>query len=177
MSGGAFDYAQYRIDDIINRVEEEIERATCERPPLVLKQGVAVYELFENGNKRYCFNYRFTCFDSAVEYFNRMDRYELLRGARRKGETFVHYKDVYTGEVYEIKSYTYEEYEADEDGEIPFFPDYSEETINEFRKGVGILKKAQVYANRIDWLMSGDDGEDNFHKRLKEKLKELEEEG
>ena len=176
MSGGAFDYAQYRIDDIINRIEEEIERATFERPPLVLKQGVAVYELFENGNKRYCFNYRFTCFDSAVEYFNRMDRYELLRGARREGETFVHYKDVYTGEVYEIKSYTYEEYEDNKDGEIPYFPDYSEETIKEFRKGVGILKKAQVYANRIEWLISGDDGEDNFHKRLKEKLKELEEE-
>ena len=75
-----------------------------------------------------------------------------------------------------IKSYTYEEYEVDEYGEIPYFPDYSEETIKEFRKGVGILKKAQVYTNRIDWLMSGDDGEDNFHKRLKEKLKELEEE-
>lgn len=29
MSGGAFDYAQYRIDDIVNRIEEEIERATC----------------------------------------------------------------------------------------------------------------------------------------------------
>ena len=176
MSGGAFDYAQYRIDDIINRIEEEIKRATCDRPPLVLKQGVAVYELFENGNKSYCFNYRFTCFDSAVEYFSANDRYELLRGARREGETFVHYKDVYTGEVYEIKSYTYEEYEADEDGEIPYFPEYTEETINEFRKGVGILKKARVYAYRIDWLMSGDDGEDNFHKRLKEKLKELEEE-
>lgn len=176
MSGGAFDYAQYRIDDIINRIEEEIERATCERPPLVTKQGVAVYEITGKDSKSYCFNYRFTCFDSAVGYFSRMDRYSLIGGASREGETSVLYKDIWTGEVYEIKSYTYEEYEADEDGEIPFFPDYSEETIKEFRKGVAILKKAQVYANRIDWLMSGDDGEDNFHKRLKEKLKELEEE-
>lgn len=176
MSGGAFDYAQYRIDDIINRIEEEIERATCERPPLVTKQGVVVYEITGKDSRSYCFNYRFTCFDSAVEYFSRMDRYQLLRGASREGETFIHYEDIWTGQVYEIKSYTYEEYEADEDGEIPFFPDYSEETIKEFRKGVGILKKAQVYANRIDWLMSGDDGEDNFHQRLKEKLKELEEE-
>ena len=176
MSGGAFDYAQYRIDDIINRIEEEIERATCERPPLVTKQGVAVYEITGKDSKSYCFNYRFTCFDSAVEYFSRMDRYSLIGGASREGETSVLYKDIWTGEVYEIKSYTYEEYEADEYGEIPFFPDYSEETIKEFRKGVAILKKAQVYANRIDWLMSGDDGENNFHQRLKEKLKELEEE-
>lgn len=176
MSGGAFDYAQYRIDDIINRIEEEIERATCERPPLVTKQGVAVYEITGKDSKSYCFNYRFTCFDSAVGYFSRMDRYSLIGGASREGETSVLYKDIWTGQMYEIKSYAYEEYEADEDGEIPYFPDYSEETIKEFRKGVAILKKAQVYANRIDWLMSGDDGEDNFHKRLKEKLKELEEE-
>lgn len=175
MSGGAFDYAQYRIDDIIDRIEQEIERATCERPPLVLKHGVAVYELFENGSKSYCFNYRFTCFDSAIDYFNRCDRYKLLKGASREGETFIHFKDVWTGQVYEVKSYTYEEYEPDEDGEIPWFPDYTEETIKEFREGVVVLKKAQVYANRIDWLMSGDDGEDNFHKRLKEQLEELEE--
>ena len=175
MSGGAFDYAQYRIDDIIDRIEREIERATCERPPLVTKQGFAVYDITEKGRINYCFNFRFTCFESAVDYFNRCDRYQLLRGASREGETFVHFKDVYTGEVYEVKSYTYEEYEPDEDGEIPYFPDYSDPTITEFRKGVELLKKARVYAHRIDWLMSGDDGEDNFHKNLEEDLKELEE--
>lgn len=175
MSGGAFDYAQYRIDDIINRIEDEIERATCERPPLVTKQGVAVYEITGKDSKSYCFNYRFTCFESAVDYFTKCDQYELLKGASREGETFVYFKEIFTGEVYEVRSYTYEEYEPDDYGEIPFFPDYSEETIKEFRKGVEILKKAQVYANRIDWLMSGDDGEESFHKRLKEELKELEE--
>ena len=175
MSGGAFDYAQYRIEDIISRIEKEIERATCERPPLVTKQGVAVYEITGKDSKSYCFNYRFTCFESAIDYFTKCDRYQLLTGANREGETFVHFKDVYTSDVYEVKSYTYEEYEPAEYGEIPFFPDYSEETIMEFRKGIDILKKAQVYANRIDWLMSGDDGEDNFHERLKEELKELEE--
>lgn len=175
MSGGAFDYEQYRIDDIISRIEEEIERATCERPPLVTKQGVAVYEITGKDSKSYCSNYSFTCFDSAIGYFTKCDRYELLSGASREGETFVYFKDVYTGDVYEVKSYTYEEYEPDEDGDIPYFPDYSEETIKEFRKGIDILKKAQVYAHRIDWLISGDDGEDNFHERLKEELKELEE--
>lgn len=176
MSGGAFDYAQYRIDDIIYRIEDEIERATCERPPLVTKQGVAVYEITGKDSKSYCFNYRFCSFESAVDYFNRCDRYQLLTGASREGETSILFKDIWNGQVYEVRSYTYEEYEPDEDGEIPFFPDYSEETIKEFRKGVDILKKAQVYANRIDWLMSGDDGEESFHKRLKEGLKELEEE-
>lgn len=50
---------------------------------------------------------------------------------------------------------------------------YSEETIEEFNKGVELLKKAQVYAHRIDYLISGDDGEESFHKRLKLDLEKL----
>jgi hypothetical protein len=32
---------------------------------------------------------------------------------------------------------------------------------------------AEIYAQRIDWLLSGDDGEDSFRKRLKEDLERL----
>jgi len=47
---------------------------------------------------------------------------------------------------------------------------YSPETIKEFQTGIEHIRKAQVYANRIDWLMAGDDGEATFHHRLKEDL-------
>jgi hypothetical protein len=47
---------------------------------------------------------------------------------------------------------------------------FSAETIAEFKKGIEILKQAYVYAQRIDWLISGDDGEDTFHERLKHDL-------
>lgn len=50
---------------------------------------------------------------------------------------------------------------------------YSPETITEFEKAVMVLKTAYVYAQRIDWLLSGDDGEDSFHKRLQAQLGEL----
>jgi hypothetical protein len=50
---------------------------------------------------------------------------------------------------------------------------YSPETIAEFEKAVKVLKLAYVYAQRIDWLLSGDDGEDSFHRRLQAQLKEL----
>ena len=50
---------------------------------------------------------------------------------------------------------------------------YSEETISEFKKSVEVLKLAKVYAHRIDWLLSGDDGEDSFHERLREDLKNI----
>jgi hypothetical protein len=50
---------------------------------------------------------------------------------------------------------------------------FTPETIEEFEKGLAILKQAFVYAQRIDWLVSGDDGEDTFHQRLKHDLDKL----
>lgn len=53
-----------------------------------------------------------------------------------------------------------------------FFPD---EVIEEFKKAVQILDTAYVYVQRIDYLLSGDDGEDSFHSRLEEELNSLKE--
>ena len=49
-------------------------------------------------------------------------------------------------------------------------PDYSEETLEQFRIAVAKLREAYVYVQRIDYLLCGDDGEDTFHKRLKKDL-------
>ena len=56
---------------------------------------------------------------------------------------------------------------------IPNRYNYNKETIEEFKKGLSLLRKAYIYAQRIDWLLSGDDGEESFHKRLKEELDNL----
>jgi len=50
---------------------------------------------------------------------------------------------------------------------------YGEQTIKEFETAVRYLQLAYVYAQRVDWLVSGDDGEDSFHSRLKEELEYL----
>ena len=41
------------------------------------------------------------------------------------------------------------------------------------KKGLIALKVAAIYAQRIDWLLSGDDGEESFKRRLKEELDAL----
>jgi hypothetical protein len=59
------------------------------------------------------------------------------------------------------------------DGEKPTHHyEYPEEVIAEFKKGVEYLRLAAIYAQRIDWLLSGDDGEESFLERLKEELDE-----
>ncbi len=50
---------------------------------------------------------------------------------------------------------------------------YSEETIQEFKRALVFLKLAEIYAQRIDWLASGDDGEDSFHRRISEDIGEV----
>lgn len=49
----------------------------------------------------------------------------------------------------------------------------SEGTIKKFRDAVKFLRIAEVYAHRIDWLLSGDDSEQSFHERLRDDLKEI----
>ena len=49
---------------------------------------------------------------------------------------------------------------------------FSQKTINEFQKAIKVLKQAEIYVDRIDWLLSYDDSEKSFHERLKEDLKE-----
>jgi hypothetical protein len=57
-----------------------------------------------------------------------------------------------------------------------FYPTYPEEISKKFEEAVKILKTASIYTQRIDWYLSGDDGEESFLRRLEEELKELEDE-
>ena len=54
-----------------------------------------------------------------------------------------------------------------------YYYKYPDEVIEKFKEGLIILKKAAIYAQRIDWLLSGDDGEESFLRRLKEELDKI----
>jgi len=54
-----------------------------------------------------------------------------------------------------------------------YYYEYPEEVIEKFKEAVIVLRKAAVYAQRVDWLLSGDDGEEKFLERLKKDLEEL----
>lgn len=47
---------------------------------------------------------------------------------------------------------------------------YREDTLAEFEYAKRVLATSAIYLHRIDWLVSGDDGEDTFHSRLHEAL-------
>lgn len=58
--------------------------------------------------------------------------------------------------------------------ESEFYSNYSEETIENFKEAWYLIRKAEIYAQRVDWLVSGDDGEKSFIQRLRQDLLELE---
>ena len=108
MSGGQWNYLQYRFTDVIEDIKGEIERSGKPKTKEELKE----------------------------ESWRDPDWYE------KYPEDLNHYK-------------------------------YPDEVIEEFKKGLELIEKAQIYMHRIDWLLSGDDGDESFIERLKEDLDKL----
>ena len=102
MSGGKFDYDQYKIRTIWEEIQNELDKQGQEKQ-------VAHWE---------------------KEYY---DKYPEAR-----------FEEVYREDVQQI-----------------------------FKDGIEALKKAEIYAQRIDWFLSGDDGEDSLVSRLKSDLDKL----
>ncbi len=57
--------------------------------------------------------------------------------------------------------------------EQKFYYTHPKEIQDEMRNAIRILRQAAVYAQRIDWYLSGDDGADSFLDRLKSELDAL----
>lgn len=52
----------------------------------------------------------------------------------------------------------------------------SDEAINAMKEAYRQIRIAEIYAERVDWMMSGDDSEECFRERIKEDLAEFEKE-
>lgn len=167
MSGGHFDYQQYHIEDIADSIEREIEEATKPKPPKVWKEGVIVYEKLREGCYRGVYmEYKY--YDEAVKKLKKNRDFKFVREYEKDGKMISEFMS--GDKLYEVREIKYQEYE---DGE--YHPEYTNETIQIFKDGVKALRKAAIYADRIDWFLSGDDGEESLKERLEEELKKLEE--
>lgn len=104
MSGGHFEYSQYKIRDIYETIQQELDKQGKEKHKESLWMQKEYYEKYP---------------EERFEHTHREDARQILKD------------------------------------------------------GIRILKIAEVYAQRIDWYLSGDDGEDNLILRLKEDLEKL----
>jgi Asp-tRNA(Asn)/Glu-tRNA(Gln) amidotransferase A subunit family amidase len=54
--------------------------------------------------------------------------------------------------------------------EYGYATNFTPETLAKFEEAIKALKVAHAMVQRVDWLVSGDDGEDTFHKRWEEEV-------
>ena len=105
MSGGAFEYQQYHIEEIADSIEQEIIEAGREIPKEIWAKSHWYGSSFDDSDRTY--------------------------------------------------------------------PTYERKTIDIMKRAVYVLRMAYIYAKRVDWMLSGDDGEDTLVKRLQEELQAL----
>ena len=82
------------------------------------------------------------------------------------------YEIQYIADSIEQVIHEFERGDKSEWGDYPKWDFKNPKTIDEFREAIKFLKMARIYAQRIDWLLSADDGEENFHERLKRDLEQ-----
>jgi len=63
--------------------------------------------------------------------------------------------------------------QTDSDWDKEFIDSLRPETVAVIQDAVYQIEKAAILAHRIDYLLSGDDGEDSFHRRIKEDLAKI----
>lgn len=170
MSGGHFGYYQHHISDITEHLERDIADIEYARDiGKVKKKEICGHLLDMDGRKSYP-----TWFMDRISRCD--DREQLIRSLKRSGDIIEKDGKIYVENcngsgmcevvVYESES------EAWADGEWHFDVEDSS-VLDDMKKGLMALKVAAIYTQRIDWLLSGDDGEESFKRRLKEELDAL----
>ena len=153
MPGGKFDYVQYRLEDPAREIQARIL--------LNRKSHAEAYQMLCEAEEK----------DSIL--------YEILYSVRE----FIDFWKVNPlgerlPEVWDSQEKCWRlatSEEIQKHNSEPVFQ-YRDEEIRAFREGIRAIRRAAVYLERIDWLLSGDDGEEAFQERLAEQLAELEKE-
>lgn len=164
MSGGTFDYIQYRLQDVVEEIKERISRngktvqqvwdemsdmeqqdaPEWEKPWTFMSHPWHVDSDADNyADKELGVDFKTRPFDSLSE--DEKKKWNQIR------------KDYILRQI--------KEYNASVEGS-----DYSKTTVAQLQAMLETIQKAAIYIHRIDWLFAGDDGEDNFLERTKEDL-------
>lgn len=184
MSGGHFDHKQFWIREIADTIEQDIELALQSKPKKVHEDYWTIDEMDSFGSYHiypsYCRN--FESYEEAEAYLTQHE--DVVRAEAKYAERF--FKDNVTfqskvkfmdrtkdGEripvLFAIHHCVYDHYPYDVD-----VLDLDDSTLGTMKEAYRQLRIAEIYAQRVDWMISGDDSEESFHERLREELQAFE---
>lgn len=188
MSGGYFDRNVYAIGEIADSIERDIARALRPKPEKVHEDYWTIYEHDSPCSCRSFGGWGYMTFDKYEEAESfLLSRKGIVTAEeryidRRRFEDDVVFQstDSYMVEtpneehipvLYTIHHCIYNHYPDDVD-----VLELTDETIETMKEAYRQIRIAEIYATRIDWMMSGDDGEDDLQGRLKNDLEAFEKE-
>lgn len=186
MSGGYFNRNTYAMREIADAIERDIARALQPKPEKVQEDYWTIYE-------KDCFG----SYHSSKDYMS-FGSYEDAESFLLRDKTIVKAEQQYAdrrffddGVIFQsTKRYMSDTPDAEQ---IPvlysichcYYDHYlyetdvlelSDETIDAMKEAYRQIRIAEIYAERVDWMMSGDDSEECFRERIKEDLTEFEKE-
>lgn len=186
MSGGYLDRSTYAMREIADTIERDIARALKPKPEKIQEDYWTIYEKDSFGSYH---NYKdFMSFGSYEDAESFLLRDKTIVKAKQKyanrrffddgvvyQSTKRYMSDTPDGEqisvLYSIYHCYYDRYPYNAD-----VLELSDETIDAMKEAYRQIRMAEIYAIRVDWMMSGDDGEECFRERIKEDLAEFEKE-
>ena len=188
MSGGYFDRNVYVIGEIADSIERDIARALWPKPEKVHEDYWTIYEHDSPCSCRSFGGWGYMTFDKYEEAESfLLSRKGIVTAEeryidRRRFEDDVVFQstDSYMVEtpneehipvLYTIHHCIYNHYPDDVD-----VLELADETIETMKEAYRQIRIAEIYATRMDWMMSGDDGEDSLQERLNEDLEAFEKE-
>lgn len=188
MSGGYFDRNVYAIGEIAASIEHDIARALRPKPEKVHEDYWTINEHDSPCSCRSFGGWGYMTFDKYEEAESfLLSRKGIVKAEekfidRRRFEDDVVFQstDSYMAEtpneehipvLYTIHHCVYDHYPNEED-----VLELADETIETMKEAYRQIRIAEIYATRIDWVMSGDDGEDDLQERLSEDLEAFEKE-
>lgn len=184
MSGGHFDYKQFWIREISDTIERDIARALQPKPAMV-HEDYWVIDKMDSFGSRYIYPRYSTMFDSYEEAETYLtQREEVERAEAKYAERFFKNDVTFQSKLeymngtkedetipvlFAIHHCVYDRYPYDAD-----VLELEDSTLETMKQAYRQLCIAEIYAHRIDWMMSGDDSEETLQKRLQKELQAFE---
>ena len=172
MSGGYFDRSTYAMREIVDTMKRDIARALQSKPEKVYENYWTIYEKDSFGSYHSYKDYMsFASYEDAESFLLRdttivkaeqkyVDRQFFGDGVIFQS-TMRYMSDTSDGEqipvLYSIHHCYYDRYPDDAD-----VLEQTDGTVEAMKEAYKQIRIAEIYATRIDWVMSGDDGEDTL---------------
>ena len=186
MSGGYFDRSTYAMREIVDTMKRDIARALQSKPEKVYENYWTIYEKDSFGSYHSYKDYMsFGNYEDAESFLLRdktIVKAEQKYADRRFFDDGVIFQSTkrYMSDtpdaeqipvLYSIHHCYYDHYLYEAD-----VLELLDETIDAMKEAYRQIRIAEIYAERVDWMMSGDDSEECFRERIKEDLTEFEKE-